>query len=158
MADVVEIEGRRPGSEETGETLRHLHELAYHNIREAVNFMSRGMAFYLAILAASLGYAVSQSMTEPLRLLVLGGALAFTLLYLFGTIWWLWATYQMITTLQELTSAMKPQVPVSVDADRPFRTWRRVGVWSMFCIVAGACVLVAAMVLLRMNPEWCAAP
>lgn len=105
--------------------------------------LARGMAFYLAITSALFGYVLTRTLSPRLSALLVGLAVAISIIFFVILVAWVWGLTRMVNLLESLTLRMEKQAYEDLQMKAHFRIWRRIN----RVIIAGTVLSVAVIIV-----------
>lgn len=117
-------------------------EFLWQALKETANLIMKAMAFYLAIMAAVLGYVLSHSLAPSLRIFALCTVVVITLLFALAVASVSWGLWTGVRDLQVAQEMLSPETFAQLGLPRFFRRARIV-----FWIIITTSLLISVILL-----------
>src|SRR5437867_4358846 len=128
MTSMSDETPKKEGAQENSnpDVLRHLHEFHQKAYWESTKLLAQGMAFYVAITTALLGYVLTQPLSQVVKRSLIVAGLAISVLFFLGFSVWAFGLLQQINILECLTRDLDPQLYKKARMRALFKRWRSV--------------------------------
>lgn len=127
-------------------TLRYLHDFQQKCYWESAKVLTTGMAFYLAITSAVLGYVLTQKLPAHLPRLLVSAMIVISLVFFAAFSVWAHGLLTQIAMLDKITRALDVQLHRTLDMGSLFSHWRWVNKIIMVAVYSVGVVLLGGMV------------
>jgi hypothetical protein len=130
------------GSSSTQEALS---EFLWQVLKETANGLMKAIAFYFAILVATLGYLLSHSLAPSLRMTTLSVIISITLLFTIAFVSISWAFWMGMKDLRSTQERLSPGVFAQLGMHRFYARTRVVFLITITTLLLSLVILVVAV-------------
>jgi hypothetical protein len=119
---------------------------------DSAKLLAQAWAFYVAIMAALVGYVMSNDLPLPLSKALIIVAAIISVIHLVGSCIWAWGLSRVVVTLEALTRELNEKAFRDLKLVTIFSRWRSLQTVMVFNSALVAIVMLVGLVLLFNNP------